>query len=109
MNLVSTKTDSEAQESPAQYDGRPRIYLDDDIVEKLGLKGIPEPGTVFALQGRVVAERVTASAEEADEVAAEGATPDVSLCLILTDVGLQPVTVSDAERARALYDSEGEE
>ena len=60
------------------------------------------------MQARVVAERVTASAEEPDEVAAEGSSPDVSLCLILTDVGLQPVTVSDARRARALYDSESE-
>ena len=109
MNMVSTKTDSESASSDLSYDGRPRIYLDDDIIEKLGIKGIPEPGTVFAMQARVVAERVTASAEEPDEVAAESSSPDVSLCLILTDVGLQPVTVSDAERARALYDSEGEE
>lgn len=106
MKMVSTKTDKKGSNEACAYDGRPRIYLDDDVVEKLGLGGVPAPGAMFVLQGRVVAERVTASAEEADEVATEGTAPDVSLCLILTDVALQPVTVSDAERAQALYGSE---
>lgn len=109
MKMVSTKVEAEQGPSVAEYDGRPRLYLCDDIVEKLGLKGIPAPGTVFTLQARVVAERVTAEAEETEEVAMEGMTPDVSLSLIVTDVGLQPVSVSDAERARALYDAGSEE
>lgn len=105
MQMVSTKTE-EKHADAAMYDGRPRIYLDDDIVEKLGLKGIPAPGQVFAMQAKVVAERVTASAEEAEEVATEGNAPDVSLCLILTDVALTPATASNTERAAALYGKE---
>lgn len=105
MQMVSTKVE-ENEPSIASYDGRPRLYLCDDIVEKLGLKGIPAPGTVFSLQARVVAERVEAHAEEADEAATEGKTPDVSLSLILTDIGLAPQNVSDTERASLLYSKE---
>ena len=105
MQMVSTKTEEQHADA-AEYDSRPRIYLDDDVVEKLDLGGIPAPGTVFTMQARVVAERVIAAAEEAKEVATEGNTPDVSICLILTDVGLTPEKVSDKDRAKALYGSE---
>ena len=105
MQMVSTKTEEQHADA-VQYDPRPRIYLDDDVVEKLGLKGIPAPGTVFTMQARVVAERVEARAEEAEEVATEGTAPDVSMCLILTDVGLQPEKAGDGERAKALYGGE---
>lgn len=105
MQMVSTKTE-EKHADAHEYDGRPRIYLDDDVVEKLGLGGIPAPGTVFMMQARVVAERVIAEAEEAEEVATEGNKPDVSICIILTDVGLSPEKVSDKDRAKALYGSE---
>ena len=46
----------------------------------------PAPGTVYMLKVRAVATRVTAEAEEADEVKAEGNTPDISLTLKLTDI-----------------------
>ena len=105
MRMVSTKIEEQHADA-AEYDGRPRLYLCDDIVEKLGLKGIPAPGTVFTLQARVVAERVEAHAEEAEEVATEGNTPDVSLSLILTDISLSPATASDAQRATMLYGGE---
>jgi len=98
MQMVSTKVE-EQPSGELEYDSRPRIYLDDDLVEKLGLKGIPAPGTVFAMKALAVAERVTAEAEE-------GGEPDVSLCLILTEVGLTPTKVSDSERAKSLYGSE---
>lgn len=105
MQMVSTKTEEQHADA-LEYDERPRIYLSDDVVEKLGLSGIPAPGTVFMMQARVVAERVTAEAEEVEEVATEGNKPDVSICLILTDVGLTPQKVSDKDRAKALYGSE---
>lgn len=101
MKMVSTKTE-EQHDDAATYDERPRLFLCDDIVEKLGISGIPAPGTVFTLQARVVAERVQAEAEEA----AEGNKPDVTLTLILTDIGLEPARVSDSQRATMLYGGE---
>lgn len=105
MQMVSTKVEEQHADA-ATYDSRPRLYLDDDIVEKLGLASIPAPGTVFAMQARAVAESVTASAEEAEEVATEGNKPDVRMCLIITDVGLSPAKTSDTERATLLYGGE---
>lgn len=90
MQMVSMKTETEADDAvPTGYDERPCLYLTDDQVEALGIKGIPAPGTVFTLQARCVVERVTAEAEEADEAKTEGSTPDVSLSLRITDMGLE--------------------
>lgn len=105
MKMVSTKTEEKHADS-VEYDGRPRLHLDDDMIEKLGIKGIPAPGTVFMLQAKAIAERVTAHAEEAEEVAVEGNKPDVSICLILAEIGLQPASTSSAEQASMLYGDE---
>lgn len=103
MQMVSTKIEGEAYAAEAPvYHGRPRLYLCDDLVEKLGLQGIPAPGTVFNLQARVVATEVTARAGEADEVAAEGTAPDVSLCIVFTDMGLEKAEGMGAERSATL-------
>ena len=102
MQMVSTKSAPEADQADA-LDERPRLYLNDDVVEKLGLRGIPAPGTVFTLQARVVAERVTAEAEEADEASTEGAAPDVSMCLVITDMALQEGAMSAERAASILY------
>ena len=89
MALVSmnVKGDGEDLAQPAgEYDPSPTIYLNDDQVEALGIKGMPEPGTVFTLQCRAVVTRMSAEGEEPEEVASEGNAPDVSLTLKITDM-----------------------
>lgn len=103
MKLVSTQKTKETYPDVTSYDDRPRVYLDDDLVERLGLAGIPAPGTVFTLQAKAVAESVTASVEETAETATEGNKPDVRICLVLAEIGVAPASASDAERASMLY------
>ncbi len=76
----------------AEYDACPCIYLSDDQVEALGIKGMPMPGSVFMLTCRAVVKYVSAEAEEPDEVAAEGNKPDVSLTLQITDMEANAVS-----------------
>ena len=80
MNIQS----DEAQ--PASYDNSPTVYLSCEQCEALGITKAPQPGTVYMLKVRAVAKRVTAEMEEAEEVAAEGDAPDISLTLVLTDI-----------------------
>ena len=101
MQMVSMNIKPEADDAvPEGYDSRPCLYLNDDQVEALGIKGMPAPGTVFTLQCRAVVTRVTAEAEEADEVAKEGNAPDVNLTLCITDMG---ASLSGADAASMLY------
>lgn len=87
MQMVSMKTgDHEPSCTVGEYDPSPCIYLNDDQVEALGIKGMPPPGTVFTLQCRAVVTSVTARAEEGGEKAAEGDAPDVNLSLKITDM-----------------------
>lgn len=104
MQMVSMKGEQgESYEAPAMPDCCPCIYLNDDQVEALGIKGMPAPGTVFMVQARAVVTSVTARAEEAEETATEGTKPDVSLSLKLVEMGATPASVSDTERATMLY------
>lgn len=83
------KMDIESDDGMAvvpSYDCCPRIYLTDDQVEALGITGVPLPGKTYQLTVAAVVESVTAEAEEADEVKAEGNKPDVRLTLKLTDI-----------------------
>jgi hypothetical protein len=98
MISMNTKPD----ESMAEYDCCPTIYLNDDQVEALGIKGMPAPGTVMMLTARVVVTRVTAEAEEPDEAAAEGRAPDISLSLKITDMEVTKQN-SSQDIADALY------
>lgn len=107
MRMISTAIKpetGEAEEMAPEFkpDPRPRLYLDDDIVEALGLAGVPTPGAVFNIQGRAVVERVTAEIEESGEAKREGKAPDVELCLVLTEMGMEPAA-SNAQRATVLY------
>jgi len=86
----------------SEYDASPCIYLNDDQVEALGIKGMPAPGTVFKLVCRAVVKQVSATAEEADETATEGNAPDVSLTLCITDMEASQGKDS-GELATALY------
>lgn len=87
MSMVSMKTEDDGDATvPGGYDCCPCIYLNDDQVEALGIKGMPPPGTVFTLQCRAVVTSVTARAEESDEKAKEGGAPDVNLSLKITDM-----------------------
>lgn len=88
-------------EGPEMSDGCPCIYLDDDQVEALGIKGMPAPGTVFMLRCRAVVERVTAEGEEPEE--GEESAPDVSLTLKITDMEVAPGAASTEARASMLY------
>lgn len=101
MQMVSTKTEPKMAEAYVD-DQRPRIHLDDDLVRKLGIKGIPAPGTTFALQAVAVAERVSAEMEEPDEKVEEGKA-GVYLCLVLTDIGLQQAAKSAEQVSGELY------
>lgn len=106
MQMVSTTLKPEAGEVEEmgpefKRDPRPRLYIDDDLVEALGIKGIPTPGTVFTIQARAVAERVSAEVEEPGE--GEGKTPDVELCLLITDIGMEQGSANNEQRASMLY------
>ena len=80
----------------------PCIYLNDDQVEALGIKGIPVPGTTMRLVCNAVIVSVRAEAEEADEAKTEGNAPDVYLTLKITEMdATQPS--SSADIAGALY------
>lgn len=104
MKMASMNTGSEPSCAPCgEYDPSPCVYLNDDQVEALGIKGMPAPGTVFTLQARAVVTRVSAEAEEADETATEGKQPDVCLTLKLTDMGVATASAGDGERATMLY------
>lgn len=103
MKMVSMDTGDDDAPQVASYDCCPCIYLNDDQVEALGIQGMPAPGTVFMLQARAVVTRVTAEAEEAEEVAAEGNKPDVCMTLKIAEMGVTPAGVSDGERATLLY------
>ena len=95
---MNTKPDGDM----AEYDCCPTIYLNDDQVEALGIKGMPAPGTVMMLTARAVVTRVTAEAEEPDEAAAEGSAPDISLSLKITDMEVTKQN-SSQDIADALY------
>ena len=108
MRMISTAIKpetGEAEEMAPEFkpDPRPRLYLDDDIVEALGLAGVPTPGAVFNIQGRAVVARVTAEIEESGEAKREGKAPDVEMCLVFTDIGMEASSASDAQRATVLY------
>ena len=103
MKMASMNTGDDYAVSPSMPDCCPCLYLNDDQVEALGIKGMPPPGTVFTIQARAVVTSVTARAEEADEAATEGTKPDVSLSLKITDMGASAASTSDAERATMLY------
>ena len=104
MNLIPMDIKGDDSVAPSnEFDASPCIYLTDDQVEALGIKGMPAPGAVFMLQARAVVQSVTASAEEPEESAAEGAAPDVSLSLRLVAIALQPGGKSSTEMAASLY------
>lgn len=105
MNMVNMKdvgSDSDYA-MPTAMDCCPCIYLSTEQTEALGIKGMPAPGTVFMLQARAVVTSMTATAEESDEVAKEGAAPDISVSLKLVEMGVSPQSTSDTERASVLY------
>ena len=85
MASMNIKGDDSVTAAP-DYDASPCIYLSDDQVEALGIKSPPAPGKVYQLRVTAVATSVTASQEEAEEVAEEGSGPDVRLTLKLTDI-----------------------
>jgi hypothetical protein len=98
MISMNTKPDG----GMAEYDCCPCIYLNDDQVEALGIKGMPAPGTVMMLTAKVVVTKVTAEAGEPDETAAEGGAPDISLSLKITDMEVTKQN-SSQDIADALY------
>ena len=104
MALVSmdVKEDEGRSDDMPGYDCCPCIYLNDDQVEALGITSMPEPGSVMMLTARVVVSRVTAEAEEADEVKTEGSKPDISLTLTITDMEVTKQN-SSQDIADALY------
>jgi hypothetical protein len=89
--------------SPSKYDASPCIYLNDDQVEALGIKGMSTPGTVIMLMCKALVTSTTATAEEADEVGEEGKAPDVSLSLRITDMEVTRTGSSTKDTAKALY------
>ncbi len=53
-------------DSAEDYDHSPTVYLSDAQVSALGLKSLPKPGTVFALEARAVVSSVSASDYKGD-------------------------------------------
>lgn len=102
MNLVpmNIKSDNGGCMPCGSSDSSPCIYLTDDQVEALGIKGIPNPGAVFMLQAKAVVDSVTASAEDPTE--GEGTAPDVRLSLRLTDMAVSGTRTAD-DLAKKFY------
>jgi hypothetical protein len=98
---MNIKSDDSPCCGSSDYNASPNIYLTDEQCEALGITTAPAPGTVYMLKVRAVATRVTAEAEEADEVKTEGAGPDISLTLQLTDIEI--VTGGGKDAASMLY------
>jgi hypothetical protein len=103
MINMNIKSDDYGCCATSDYNASPTIYLTNDQCEALGITAAPAPGTVYMLKVRAVAMRVMAEVEEADEVKAEGAGPDISLTLQLTDMEISNGGVSNA--ASMLYGS----
>jgi hypothetical protein len=99
MISLNIKSDDYAEPS-ADYDASPCIYLNDDQVEALGIKGTPAPGTSFMATVRLVVRSVTATAEEPDEVETEGKGPDINLSLLVAEM---EITGSGTKAADSLY------
>lgn len=92
--------DDDAEQPSVDYDRSPCLYLSDDQVEALGITAMPAPGTSMAMHARVVVRSVTASAEEPDEVAAEGNKPDISLVLCVVEMELTPPAATGSTASR---------
>jgi len=104
MQMVDmTKVKSDDYAMPMSQDCCPCIYLSDEQVEALGIKGMPAPGTAFTLQAHAVVTSMTARAEEASEAATEGTAPDVSLSIKLVAMAMTPAGTTDSDRASVLY------
>jgi len=101
MENMNIKSEGGECYPSGDYDCSPTIHLSDEQCEALGITTAPAPGTVYMLKVRAVATRVTAEAEEADEVKAEGNAPDISLTLKLTDIEIAQGGGKDA--ASMLY------
>lgn len=101
MALVSMNTVEDGPEVEAP-DCCPTIWLNDDQVEALGIKGIPKPGTTMRLVCNAVITAVRAEAEEAEEAMTEGKGPDVYLTLKITEMEASHPS-SDADIASVLY------
>ena len=100
--MVSMDIREDGPETTAEYDACPCIYLNDDQVEALGIKGVPVPGTTMRLVCNAVITVVRAEAEEPEEGKVEGSTPDVYLTLKITEMEASQST-SSADMASALY------
>lgn len=98
MVSMNIKPEPGELETSAEYDPSPVLYLNDDQVEALGIKGVPAPGVVFSLRCRAVVTGVRAEGEEPGE--GEGDAPDVSLTLRITDM---EATRSEASATSVLY------
>ena len=105
MKLVSMKRepDEAAEADPNPYGYGLILRLDDDQCEALGIKSPPAPGTVYMVHARAFVQAVAIQAEEADEVAAEGSKPDVTMSLQITDMSIDPQGRSSADVAASLY------
>jgi hypothetical protein len=101
--MVSMNIKSDDAVESAEYDPSPCIYLNDDQVEALGITTMPAPGTTFTMTARVVVRSVTATAEEPEEVAAEGTAPDISLTLCVAEMELAPAAAPADGMAVRLY------
>lgn len=102
MQMVSMNVDDDDAVRPQGYDCCPRIYLNAEQVEALGIQGMPEPGTVFLVQAHAVVTSMTATAEQDNEEKAEGKGTDVSLSLKLVEMAAQP---AGGDKASVLYGS----
>ncbi|HDR9176332.1 TPA: hypothetical protein QDB23_003580 [Burkholderia vietnamiensis] len=108
MNLVSMKlTPDEAKTEAAEGTGMAApedqpaypcgltIYLDDEVLAKLGLSMLPDVGTPMTLTARV---EVCSKSQYQNQ---EGT--DTSLSLQITDMALAPETQSPEQRAAKFY------
>lgn len=108
MNLVSMKltpdeAKAEANEGTAlaapedqpAYPCGLSIYLDDEVLAKLGLSSLPDVNTPMSLMARVV---VCSKSQYENQKGT-----DTSLSLQITDMALSPETQSPEQRAAKFY------
>jgi hypothetical protein len=89
VKIVDMKADSDdtAQGyAGPTYPSGLRLYLDEDLCERLGITKTLKPGTVLTISAKAVVE----SSTEALERDGDDAGNDVSLQLQITDLGCQP-------------------
>lgn len=103
MKLVSMAKKKEASEvamgEDSLYPYGTEIRLEDDQLVALGMKELPKVGTVVNLQAKAKVISASAREEQDGDICS-------SICLQITDLGVEPGSTSEAQKAATLFKEE---